>query len=181
MKHRKLFILLLAALLLQLTVPLLTIAFEESFLARGILVRLPVGIVDPFDPLRGRYLNLDIDMAIPTVSHLDSDTWITLTGGPDEPCSIKSVVYEEPQGNEPYLKVKINRNWQINDEVADNRKYLVMLPGDPIRWYLREDLAFKAEALLRDGNGQAGFVLEGSVHKGIFRPLGLLRGNQAFE
>lgn len=132
--------------LAQLAVPAWMIAGQERVLARGEVYRFRLRPADPYDPFRGRYLQLafaDNMAPAPGVARerlygqklcakivVDAEGFAKV-----ESLSVK------PPAEGPYVWVRTLGDW-------GDGKVRFDLPFD--RYYLREDLAPKAEALLRE-------------------------------
>lgn len=188
-------IILVAIFLLQLIVPLSTVLGEQMALSQGSTLRVPVRSIDPYDPLRGRYLNLQLDLVLPEGNYQNGRAWLVLEPGQEtlgasrvvypepEVAEMVSVVYLEPSPEQPSLEVFIRRDWQGGDD--DNIRYRADFPGEVLRFYLREDLALKAEKILANPGANSGevtgFELEGSVLQGRFRAIRLLHEQKPFD
>ncbi len=163
---------------LQLTVPLTTVLSEQFAISRGTTVGIPVRTIDPYDPLRGRYLNLRMDFLLPEGSYLNGKAWLILEPG-QETIAVRKVVYQAPESDVLALEVRISKDWTTSED--GKNKYRVNLPEEEQRWYLREDLALKADKLLLQSDGTTNFELKGSVFQGRFRATQLLYKGAPFN
>ncbi len=128
----------------QLGVPISMIVGSEEILSEGTLYKFRTAPVDPYDAFRGRYVILNFEESRvelkPTHGFTKNDTAYALvtedqTGFAD----IYDVVRTPPPSGD-YLRVRIR--W------VDGAAVILQLPFD--RYYMPEDLAPKAEKVVRD-------------------------------
>lgn len=131
---------------------------------KGTVFTLEVGSYDPYDPLRGRYLNLSFPEALQKTgdfrelekvrseARTDLDrVYVTFYDRGDAPSAVKNITIEKPAANErPFVKARIV---YINDE-----RVRLKFPFE--RFYIREDYALIAEKVIRDRSNTCLLVVE---------------------
>ena len=143
-----------AACLAQWAVPLASIYVRENALHRGTVVRFAVGAPDPFDPLRGRYLQvrpLESEVRLdPGLAHLATGekVWVQLEKGPDELHHLGKVTQQKPLSGDYLLMTLQLPQGRSSDTAQITPKPTVTWPVD--RFYVNEKLAPEADKWLRE-------------------------------
>ncbi|QIR75492.1 GDYXXLXY domain-containing protein [Sulfurospirillum diekertiae] len=140
----------------QLGVIVFQIMSYERILKEGEVFYLKVSPLDPYDPFRGRYVTLRFDTA--TKAPLAEDETMrehskayAIFEHSDQKDSIKEIRFTKPlSGN--FLEVNVHPLYQGMTQKEDlSRLVSFSLPFD--RFYMREELAPKAEKVLRQNSG----------------------------
>ncbi len=143
-----------AACVAQWAVPLASIYVREDAMQRGEVVRIAVSAPDPFDPLRGRYLQvrpLESEVVLdPELAHLASGekVWVQLQKGPDELHHLGRVTKQKPVSGD-YLLVTLRLPQGRGSASAERTpKPSIDWPVD--RFFVNEKSAPEADKWLRE-------------------------------
>jgi len=151
MKHKKFLLIAFGLLvLLQLAVPLQMIWNREKVLQNGIAVKFKTAPVDPSDPFRGRYINLNYDNSL--TRYLSREKWNSGESGfvyfkvnKDGFARIDTVTKDKIPGNPLFIKAKI---YPVNYE-----KGIIRIEYPLNRFYMEESKAPRAEKAYREQTG----------------------------
>ncbi len=158
---RRLKVLLFAAIVLgQAAVIGAMLSGVASIRSEGVVIRLRCEAVDPYDPMRGRFVIVSPGLRtvpasdMPSIADLPPETLRELAGGGlyavfdpapgREESLITDLSTEKPRSGEVWLRPDAVR---IGGE-GDDASIEIRLPS--FRYYLQEDFAPAADALLRD-------------------------------
>lgn len=136
----------------QLGVILFQIVSYERILKEGEVFYFKVLPLDPYDAFRGRYVSLRFEnvskapLAEGEVSNAQSKGYVILEHN-EKADAIKEVRFTKPSSGH-FLEVDINF---INHESNNHMSANISLPFD--RFYMREEIAPKAEQVLRVRSG----------------------------
>ncbi|ATB70426.1 hypothetical protein SJPD1_2330 [Sulfurospirillum diekertiae] len=136
------------------------IAFQilsyERILKEGEVFYLKVSPLDPYDPFRGRYVTLRFDTATKAPlaegeAMRERPKAYAIFEHSDQKDNIKEIRFTKPlSGN--FLEVNVEPRYQSMPQKEDVSKLVYFsLPFD--RFYMREELAPKAEKVLRQNSG----------------------------
>jgi hypothetical protein len=152
-----------AACVAQWAVPLASIYVREDAIQRGSVVRVAVSAPDPFDPLRGRYLQvrpLESEVVLdPELAHLTSGqkVWVQLQKGPDELHHLGKVTMQKPVSGD-YLLMTLRLPRGRSSAPADSDSRLsVDWPVD--RFFVNERSAPQADNWLREKTRGGGTIV----------------------
>lgn len=141
-----LFAVLATAALLQLAAPAYFILRQETTLREGCEVWVPCRAIDPFDPIRGRYVIVNpttVPLPLPGDGDVREGQRIYLLAGPDDGGRLRftSIALARPAAGEScYLEMEA--------AYAAGGEMNVRLPFD--RYYMNEKAAPRAEAVWRE-------------------------------
>ncbi|MGK0379950.1 MAG: putative membrane-anchored protein [Patiriisocius sp.] len=134
--------------LAQLFVPAKMILDREDILETGTEYKFKTEPIDPNDPFRGKYINLNYkEDAIEIQNEMEwlrgETIYVFLTTDNQGFAKIQSVSKENPNNEQAYLKTKV-------DYVTSNgsNKLTLYLPFD--RYYMEESKAYDAELAYRE-------------------------------
>ncbi|MEM9545210.1 MAG: GDYXXLXY domain-containing protein [Bacteroidota bacterium] len=134
--------------LAQLYVPAKMIWNKEDIIATGVEFKFKTAPVDPNDPFRGKYINLnyeDITVAVanPRDWTIGESIYVLLKTDSTGFAKIKSVSKIKPTENENFIKAKV---WSVYP--SGHNKLTIEYPMD--RFYMEESKAYDAELSYRD-------------------------------
>ena len=128
--------------LVQIYVPAKIILGRAVVLSSGKEFKFKTAPIDPSDPFRGKYINLNFNEA--TVEIQNKENWVhgetvfvLLSKDDNGFAKTKSVSRVRPVDNQDFLKVKVNY------VAYDGSKLFVQYPFD--RFYMEESKAYDAE------------------------------------
>jgi uncharacterized membrane-anchored protein len=140
----------------QLGVIVFQIMSYERILKEGEVFYLKVSPLDPYDPFRGRYVTLRFDTATKAPlakgeAMKERPKAYAIFEHSDQNDSIKEIRFAKPlSGN--FLEVNVSPHYQSMTQKDDASKLVYFsLPFD--RFYMREEIAPKAEQVLRARSG----------------------------
>ena len=182
-----------AATVLQLAVLAAAIPFEALFFPDARIRRLEVGLVDPLDLMRGRFVQLDFpgrrvlaadlpSLAGKSLAELEAlagDDFYCLfaEAGPDGFSVMADASPEKPRGGQYYLR---GIGLAYADATAEGIALLFDFPFD--RYYLQEDTASRAERILAEtGAGAAAALIVRVAANGEYAVEGLEIDGVAIE
>jgi uncharacterized membrane-anchored protein len=151
MKKRLFIIIFIIFCILQLTLPGYMAVKTYMNLASGRIVKLECALIDPYDIIKGRYINLHY--AISDVSADICPDRSKFTYNSKVFCileeingfhRIKSVIMNKPDKNELFIKARIESYYDKNPKV--------FLGFDFDRYYMQEDLSPLAEQIFTRDN-----------------------------
>lgn len=133
--------------LAQLYVPASMIYSQHRALKEGATLKFRTAPVDPYDPFRGKYINLayqDNRVAISKGEDYDRDdqVYVTFSEGPDGYAIIDGVFASPPEGTDVYLETTVAYRVYQSDTLTIN------YPFD--RFYMEESKAYEAELAYGD-------------------------------
>ncbi|HKX87116.1 MAG TPA: GDYXXLXY domain-containing protein [Flavobacterium sp.] len=126
--------------ILQLAVPLQMISHNNEVLETGKLYKFKTQPIDPYDPFRGKYINLSFEedeLFIAKKINIDNDIYAVLTTK-DGFAKVSKITTKEPEDGD-YLKLKAARIYEYNG------KYQIWLNFPFNRFYMNEYKAPEAE------------------------------------
>ncbi len=141
--------LILAAFILvalaQLYVPTKMILDRENVLANGIELKFRTAPIDPNDPFRGKYINLQYENTLTEIQSAeawlrDEDIYVILTKDEHGFATIASVSKTKPADELAFVKAKVKFR-------STDRKVIFEYPFD--RYYMEESKAYEAEQIYR--------------------------------
>ena len=153
-KYKQMFIAFIVLAIIQLSVPLYMVWHWEDILYTGKQYTWVTAPVDPYDALRGRYVDLRFkEMTGPIVSNTQLNSGQTAYAmiAEDENgyAFINGISDSRPEGNS-YVKIKVS--YVQNGNIAH-----FVLPFK--RYYMQEDFAPTAEQAYRESAGTEAIVL----------------------
>jgi uncharacterized membrane-anchored protein len=168
--------LLAIAILAQLVLPIRTVMQHESVVTSGREYRFRTMLVDPYDPFRGRYVQLGFEETELSIDHLDPQpeagerVYARIETGADGFARLTDASIDPPERGD-YLRVDIR--WVgADDDIAR-----VDLPFD--RYYMNEDAAPEAERVFRERVGTRGD--DGEMDDGDFVIVRVEKGIAVLE
>ena len=134
--------------LAQLYVPAKMIWNREDILATGIEFKFRTAPVDPHDPFRGKYIDLNYEENTFTVSKAEGwligeSIFVILTTDSSGFAKIESVSKRKPASNVNFIKTKVRYVF-----MRDSTELTIDYPFD--RFYMEESKAYDAEVTYRD-------------------------------
>lgn len=132
------------------------ISFEFPSSAPAVF-RFPVMLYDPYDPFRGRYVQLRVEsqqLVVPVERDFKDQTAYAVLEHDENGFAVVVDLVTAPQPGKTAIRVEIFRQYFQEDQQKYN--YIISFPFD--RFYMNEKLApeaerIVAEALQRDGEG----------------------------
>ena len=133
--------------LVQLYVPAKMILEREKILEKGVEFKFKTAPIDPNDPFRGKYINLQYENNVIEIQNEDEwfsgeDIYVILAKDNNGFAKIKSVSKTKPSEDLLFVKAKVSF---ISTD--DSQKLTVDYPFD--RYYMEESKAVEAENLYR--------------------------------
>jgi uncharacterized membrane-anchored protein len=144
--------LLLAAFILvalaQLYIPAKMIIDREEILASGIDFKFRTAPIDPNDPFRGKYINLQYENNVIEIQNEGDwfngeDIYVVLANDSNGFATIQSVSKTKPSDEVSFVKAKVGF---VSDD--DPKKLNIYYPFD--RFYMEESKAQEAEQVYRE-------------------------------
>ena len=134
--------------LVQLYVPAKMILEREKILEKGVEFKFKTAPIDPNDPFRGKYINLQYENNVIEIQNEDEwfsgeDIYVILAKDNNGFAKIKSVSKTKPSNEISFAKAKVNF---ISTD--DSQKLIVEYPFD--RYYMEESKAVEAENVYRN-------------------------------
>ena len=134
--------------LVQLYIPVSIILDKENILEEGREFRFKVAPLDPYDPFRGKYINLSFEQSSFQVTNeaewvQGTPVFITMTDDEKGFAKIASVSKEPPAGEEAYIKAI--SGYVYTDSITT---MAIHFPFD--RFYMEESKAENAEKAYND-------------------------------
>jgi len=146
MKTLYVFLIFVAVAIVQLFVPAQMIFNRETVLKEGTVYKFKTRPVDPNDPFRGKYINLQYDINTlktdDTLWQRKEEGYVYLIKDADGFAEATSISREKPDLNEDYVIAEISWYNKNTKEVGIN------LPFN--RYYMEESKADAAEEAYRD-------------------------------
>lgn len=136
--------------LVQLYFPAKMIWDNEDILTNGVEYKFKTRPIDPKDPFRGKYINLDFDENSITINNKDDWTdgqkiFVLLSKDEEGYAKISSVSNQKPNDNIDFVKAKV---YYVNNTSPPS--LIVEYPFN--RYYMEESKAYNAELLHRDSS-----------------------------
>ena len=134
--------------LVQLFVPAKMIWDKEDIIATGVVFKFKTAPVDPYDPFRGKYINLNYEENTITVSNAEDwvggeSIYVILSTDSLGFAKIKSVSRTKPAETVYFIQAKVRSVFR-----NDFTKLIIDYPFD--RYYMEESKAYDAEVTYRN-------------------------------
>ncbi|MBC7747545.1 MAG: GDYXXLXY domain-containing protein [Methylotenera sp.] len=145
MKNKKIILLIfILVVIAQFYVPLQMVFNQEDIMKTGTEFKFQTAPIDPYDPLRGKYITFFFKKREITVQNnikwRSSETvFATLITYKNGFAKISSISKIKPKNSESYIKTKISLGYM-------NSKIIIDFPFN--RYYMNEDSAKSRESLL---------------------------------
>jgi hypothetical protein len=122
---------------------------------KGVKLHVPIGLYDPYDPIKGHYLQLRFNQFAPPDNslsyypdlsddlHVNQEIYCVIARSSETDFKIVDIVSEIPENrvdNFVYLKAQVRSIY--------NNRFFLRFPFD--RYYIQANLALDAENLVRD-------------------------------
>jgi len=152
-KPAVLFVLFLAAALVQLAVPAAMIVRHEATLRHGRVFKFQTQPVDPYDAFRGRYVALRIEpgtvkeVAVPPWGY-DERAYAELAEDTNGFTRVKRLSRERPAGPDAWVEVRVSCYVNPFARSAGGETARITWPFD--RFYVQENVAPAAEKAYRE-------------------------------
>jgi uncharacterized membrane-anchored protein len=135
---------------IQLAIPLNIILERELILVKGKAVKFETAPVDPYDPFRGKYINLSFSensIAVDSSLHFEGGEkiYLIIEVAADSVATVKSVQKTKPEGSEDFIKAQVDYVSSESESVLYYR-----LPFHT--FYMEESKAYEAELAYFDSN-----------------------------
>ena len=147
MKNKKITLLIfILVIVAQFYVPLQMMFNQEDIMKTGTEFKFQTAPIDPYDPLRGKYITLFFKEREITVQNnikwrSSESVFATLTTDKNGFAKISSISKMKPKNSESYIKTKISLGYM-------NSKIIIDFPFN--RYYMNEDIAQKAEKIYQE-------------------------------
>ena len=134
--------------IVQLYIPAKMVFDSEDILKTGTEYKFRTAPMDPNDPFRGKYIELDFSASTFEISEdeewlNDEDIFVSITTDEKGYAKIKSVSRQKPEGTTEFTRGKVARTITSNP-----KRLLIQYPFD--RYYMEEYKAPDAEKVFRE-------------------------------
>lgn len=160
-------ILYILAVILQLTVISSIIFKNNATVASGIELKIKVFPIDPYDPFRGKYVDLNVNNYVSKQNGVDilknSKVYVTLRTNPDGFSELDTAYITKPK-NKPYVETVAARD-SYNPETS------VYIDNPFKRFYIEEVYSEEAETAYR----------QNATEKDVYIKVKILDGKSVIE
>ena len=150
------FPLMLLLAIVQLAIAARMIYAEEHVLREGKVFWFKTAAVDPSDPFRGKYINLNFDanhIAVPAAAHYErgNEVYVTVAETDSGFCKILALSQQRPSGSDYILAT-------VSFVSLENNQRVVYIDYPFSRYYMNEFKAMDAEKAYADGRNSYAVV-----------------------
>jgi uncharacterized membrane-anchored protein len=136
--------------IVQLYIPAQMILGREKVIREGQEFKFTVAPIDPSDPLRGKYIDLNFEATQFELNdttrkwEIFEEVYVSLTENQKGFATISNITKEAPKGGTPYVKAKIQQKMPYDRP----EKLVINYPFE--RFYMEESKAYDAELAYRE-------------------------------